>query len=215
MQIINNAVRLLMQAIIFPLKVFDDWEAITPKTYPALKTFIAVVYMRCILAEQLCNTAGQQGCVPAPHNMYNVFTKENNTYNTATTTANIAALMMGSTIRETIPDSGANAVNQLSTNQTALMNQMAAMPYANVPPPPTLQYQPPIQQLTITVQQPFAGAASGRFNHGNGGDGRGGHIRQGRGGCEGRRNQCLLFVNFGCNQGVGGNGQGHFGGRIP
>ena len=33
-QVINNAVRLLMQANIFPLKEFDDWEAITQKTYP-------------------------------------------------------------------------------------------------------------------------------------------------------------------------------------
>jgi hypothetical protein len=40
-QVINNAVRLLMQASIFPMKEFDDWEAVTPKTYPTLKTFIA------------------------------------------------------------------------------------------------------------------------------------------------------------------------------
>ena len=39
-QIINNVVRLLMQANIFTLKEFDDWEAITPKKYPALKTFV-------------------------------------------------------------------------------------------------------------------------------------------------------------------------------
>ncbi len=37
---------------------FDNWEAITSKTYPALKTFIAVQYTRRILAQQLCNTAG-------------------------------------------------------------------------------------------------------------------------------------------------------------
>jgi hypothetical protein len=36
MQVINNAVRLLMQVSIFPLNEFDNWEAITPKTYPAL-----------------------------------------------------------------------------------------------------------------------------------------------------------------------------------
>ena len=36
-QVINNAVRLLMQASIFPMKEFNDWEAVTPKTYPALK----------------------------------------------------------------------------------------------------------------------------------------------------------------------------------
>jgi hypothetical protein len=61
MQVINNAVHLLMQASIFLLKEFDDWEAIMPKTYSALKTFFAAVYTRCILAQQLHNTAGQQG----------------------------------------------------------------------------------------------------------------------------------------------------------
>ena len=39
-QIINNPVRSLMQSNIFPLKEFDKWDAITPKTYPELKTFI-------------------------------------------------------------------------------------------------------------------------------------------------------------------------------
>jgi hypothetical protein len=61
MQIIKNAVHLLMQANIFPLKKFYDWEALTPKTYPPLRTFIVVVCMRCILVQQLRNTAWQQG----------------------------------------------------------------------------------------------------------------------------------------------------------
>jgi hypothetical protein len=57
-QIINNAVRLLMQSNIFPLKEFDTWEMITPKTYPAFKTFIHKVYTCRLTAMQLCNTAG-------------------------------------------------------------------------------------------------------------------------------------------------------------
>ena len=52
-QIINNTVRLLMQENIFPLKEFKDWEEITPKTYTALKTFIAGAFTRQILAQQL------------------------------------------------------------------------------------------------------------------------------------------------------------------
>ncbi len=51
MQVINNAIRLLMQASIFPLKEFDNWEAVTPKMYPALKTFIMGAYRRCILVQ--------------------------------------------------------------------------------------------------------------------------------------------------------------------
>jgi hypothetical protein len=66
--------------------------------------------------------------------MYNVFAVEDDTDTTDTTTTNIAALMMGSTIMATIPDLVVNVINQLSTNQTALMNQMAAMLYANIPP---------------------------------------------------------------------------------
>ena len=52
-QIINNTVRLWMQENIFPLKEFKDWEEITPKTYTALKTFIAGAFTRQILAQQL------------------------------------------------------------------------------------------------------------------------------------------------------------------
>ena len=68
-QIINNAVRLLMQSSIFPMKEFYDWEAITPKTYPALKTFIGGAYTRRILAMQLRNTAGQMGYTAQNQNM--------------------------------------------------------------------------------------------------------------------------------------------------
>jgi hypothetical protein len=58
MQIINNAVRLLMQSGIFPLKEFDMWDTITPNTYPALKTFIHEVYTHRLMALQLRNTTG-------------------------------------------------------------------------------------------------------------------------------------------------------------
>ncbi len=57
-QVINNAVCLLMQASIFPMKEFDDREVMTPKTYPALKIFIAAAYTHRILSQQLRNTAG-------------------------------------------------------------------------------------------------------------------------------------------------------------
>jgi hypothetical protein len=81
-------------------------------------------------------------------------------------------------------------------------------------PPPTLQYQPPIQQLTIPVQQPFTAAATGRLNPGSGGGGRGGRSRQGRGGHGGGHNQLTPFANFCCTQGVGSVGQGQSGGRF-
>ncbi len=73
MQIINNALRLLTQSNIFPLKEFDTWETITPKMYPALKMFIHKAYTHRLMAMQLQNTAGLQGYAPNNNqNMYNV-----------------------------------------------------------------------------------------------------------------------------------------------
>ncbi len=75
-QIINNTVRLLQQLGIFPLKEFDTWDAITPKTYPALKTFIYEAYTCRVTALQLRNTTGTQGYTPNNNqNMYNVLDK--------------------------------------------------------------------------------------------------------------------------------------------
>jgi hypothetical protein len=67
--------------------------------------------------------------------MYNVFANKDDTDTTATTTTNVAALTTGSTITATIPELVANAINHLSANQTALMNQMAVMLYPNEPLP--------------------------------------------------------------------------------
>ena len=142
-QVINNPVRLLMQASIFPMKEFDDWEAVTPKTYPALKTFIVAAYTRRILSQQLRNMAGQMGYAPQTHNMYAAL-DDNDDAMTAidgtTTTLNVATMMTGSTLTrahtKAIPESIANAINQLSATQTALMmqiSQIVAMSLAQRP----------------------------------------------------------------------------------
>jgi hypothetical protein len=60
-QVIANAVRILLQANIFPLKEFDAWEAVTPKTYPSLKMFIHAAYGRRLTALALRSTSGQNG----------------------------------------------------------------------------------------------------------------------------------------------------------
>jgi hypothetical protein len=147
-QIINNAVRLLMQSGIFPLKEFNTWGAITPKTYPSLKTFIHEAYTRCLTALQLRNTMGQQGYVPNNNqNMYNFLnegydTNSSTTGTGATQTMPITqtlAMTMGSTPRNTygatIPSEISNVINQLAANHTVIMTQMAAMSLN--PPPPT------------------------------------------------------------------------------
>jgi hypothetical protein len=58
-QIIANAVDILIQAHIFPLKEFDAWESVIPKTYPALKMFIHAAYGRCLTAMALRSTSSQ------------------------------------------------------------------------------------------------------------------------------------------------------------
>jgi hypothetical protein len=60
-QIISNAIRLLMESGIFPLKEFDTWDALPNKTYPILKTFVHEAYTRRLTSIQLSNMAGQQG----------------------------------------------------------------------------------------------------------------------------------------------------------
>ncbi len=92
-QIIANAVRILLQANIFPLKEFNAWEAVTLKTYPALKTFIHAAYGHCLTALALCSTSGQNRY--ANHTIYNVLEEgndEDTNDDTVTTIAQMAAL---------------------------------------------------------------------------------------------------------------------------
>jgi hypothetical protein len=128
-QIINNALRLLMQSGIFPLKEFNTWETITPVMYPALKTFIHEAYTCHLTAMQLRNTAGLQGYAPNNNqNMYNVlgdgYDTDSGTEGTlATPTAPITqtaamttGITLGNTYGATIPSEISNAINQLTAN---------------------------------------------------------------------------------------------------
>ena len=116
MQIINNAVRLLMQARIIPLKEFENWEAITPKTYTTLTTFIAGVYTRRILAQQLHNTAGQMGYTQQ-NNMYTILGDNNNDDTTETdTTLTHAATMNAATLLTGSALAAATTVHELVIN---------------------------------------------------------------------------------------------------
>ena len=128
-----------MQAIIFPLKEFEDWEAITPKTYPALKTFVGGAFLRPILAQQLRNMAGQMGYTTQNNNMYTILANnedDDETLATDTTLMNVATmkaatLLAGNAMAATnsVHESVINAINQLSANQAALVQKMAAMPF--------------------------------------------------------------------------------------
>ncbi len=230
MQIINNAVCLLMQSNIFPLKEFNTWETITPKTYPALKMLIHKAYTRRLMAMQLRNTTGLQGYAPNKNqNMYNVlgdgYDTDSGTEGTVATlpapitqTAEMTTgSMMGNTYGTTIPSEISNAINQLAANQTAIMNQLAAMSF-NHPPPPQTQaaakyHVPPIQQLNIPT---FAGQANCGFNtrigYNGGNRGRRGGRGHRHGGSRsaGGRGGPTPFANHMRNtQGAGGRGGKH------
>jgi hypothetical protein len=142
-QVIGNAVHLLMQSGIFPLKEFDTWEAIAVKMYPIMKTFIREAYSSRLMAMKLRNTAGQQGYVK--QNIYNILDingKEDTNNNTTATVPLVAAAMApagvpgGSTFAATTASLIAADVTatiiQLSANQTAIMQHIAAM---NISPP--------------------------------------------------------------------------------
>ena len=99
------------------MKEFNDWEMVTPKTYPALKTFIVAVYTHRILSQQLRNMAGQDGvCAADPQHERCAFNKDDApTATDGTITAlNLMAMTTGSTLvgaqATAIPESIANAI---------------------------------------------------------------------------------------------------------
>jgi hypothetical protein len=60
-QMITMAVRLLREANIFPLKDFEDWEAVAVKTFPALKLLFHAAFTKQITAISLGHTSGCHG----------------------------------------------------------------------------------------------------------------------------------------------------------
>jgi hypothetical protein len=187
-----------MQSSIFPLKEFDVWEGITPKTYPAIKTFIGAAYTHRMLAMQLCNMAGQMGHTPQNQNMYNIFGNNNTTTATENKPTKLTASssITGRHTAATMQDSVIQAIKQLSANQHTLINQMAAMSFNNVSAPPQQYTALPIQQVNIPAHSTYVGATTGGFNAGRRGRGRTGRVRgMGRGG---GHHQCTPFANHMC-----------------
>ncbi len=184
-QIIANAVRILLQANIFPLKEFDAWDAVTPKSYPTVKTFIHVAYGRRLTALALCSTSGQNGY--ANQTMYNGLEDGNDDDTNDNTVTTIMQMDVSATGGTTPSGDTANSaavaatINQLSANQTVIMSQMAAataqMAALSIILPPAQNtrayapcnqfYVPPIQQVAVPMQQPFS--ATGAYPTGRGG----------------------------------------------
>ncbi len=197
--IIAIPVRILLQANIFPLKEFNAWNAVTPKSYPTLKTFIHAAYGHRLTALALRSTFGQNGY--ANQTMYNVLEDGNDDDTNDNTVTTIMQTDVGATGGATPSEGTANsalvaaAINQLSANQNAIMSQMAAAPaqmaaLSVVPPlaqntrayaPHNQFYVLPIQQVAVLMQQPFS--ATGAYPTGWGGQ-RGG-CGHNQGGCQG------------------------------
>jgi hypothetical protein len=134
-----NAVRILIQFNISPLKEFDAWEAIPLKTYPALKTFMHEAYGHRLMAMVLCSTLGQNQYFNQM--MYNIFAEENENESDEDT---VMTMMQTAALTATPSSTGtekgtavstkvATAINQLPANQNAMMAQMVALMMA----PPT------------------------------------------------------------------------------
>jgi hypothetical protein len=125
-------------------------------------------------------TFSAKGYVPQAQNMFAAI--EDNTVTMATEgttmTLNVAVMITDITLvtaaqTTAIPDSITNSINHLSTNQTAIMNQIsqiAAMPLNQQVSILAFQMTqaPPIQQLIISTLQPFISAATGGFQAGTG-----------------------------------------------
>jgi hypothetical protein len=200
-QIIANAVRILLQANIFQLKEFGAWDAVTPKSYSTLKTFIHAAYGRRLTALALCSTSGQNRY--SNQTMYNILEDGNDDDTNDDMVTTIMQTDVGNTGGAT-PSEGttnsaavATAVNQLSANQTAIMSQMAAataqMAALSIVPSPaqnTRAYAPhnqfyvlPIQQVAVPMQEPFSATGAYPAKRGGQRGGRGCNQGERRGSC--------------------------------
>jgi hypothetical protein len=211
-QIVGNAVRLLMQSGIFPSKEFDMWEATAVKTYPIFKTFIHEAFSRRLMAMQLRNTVGQQGYVNK--NIYNILDingKEDTNNNTTVTVPAVAAAMapagvpgrrtFAATTASTIAADMTAAINQLSANQMAIMQHIAAM---NISPPQAIVASAfnvlPIHSTSIPTQNGYAGGnvINGKSNAQNGQHWQGGCGGHGGHGGRGWNPFATHMANLGC-----------------
>ena len=198
-QIVNNTMHLL-QSGIFPTREFETWDNITPKTWPALKTFVQGAYQRKLVASSIRNTSGQMGYTPT-QNAFQAFTDHTDDSSVETTVTHTAAAAataatMGSTLGSTyqaslVPAELTAAIKMIAANQQALYaqvapltQQMAAMSYQQGTKARQYQATPPVQNLVIP-QAPTYGGYSGGYVGGRATTHGGFH--QGRGGGRGGR----------------------------
>ncbi len=174
MQLMANAIQLLMASGIFPMREFEDWEVTNNKSYTALKVFVHGTYAPHLVSVSL-HTTGQHGCVANQHNHYiynmledGALVTDDNASVAAITQQTAANDTMDSTLGNTyaalsfptIPSPSpqafaavATAINQLSANQTTMWSHMQNMLLQDVALPTH------VANLAVVYNQPHTAAA--------------------------------------------------------
>ena len=181
-QLLNNAVRLLLQTDLYTHD-FEDWDRkiAANKIWTNLKTFIQEAYTHCLNATSI--TTGAQGYV---QNAYAALAEESEdkdddvhmviTQMAALTTQ---SQLTASTAAETNALVTA-AINQLAANQQVVQQQFVAYTaMRNTTYQPAMPAPPPMQQLTIPSFGTFQPAGLG-FGGRHVGRGCGEHANAGR-----------------------------------
>ena len=198
-QLLNNAVRLLLQTKLYTHD-FEDWDRkiAADKIWTTLKTLVQEYYTRCLNATSI--TTGAQGYV---QNAFGTLAEESDDKDddvqtvitqmaALTTQSQLTASMTAETNLSVIA-----AINQLAANQQAMQQQFAAFASTrNKTYQPATPTPPPMQQFSIPnfgMFQPAGLGVGGR----QGGRGRGELANVGR---QGR----TPFANFMGHGGQGG-----------
>lgn len=191
-QIVGTTMYLFQQSGIFPTREFETWEAVTPKTWPALKLHVQGAFQRKLVANSMRATSGAMGYAPN-HNAYNAFVgDDDSSVDTAHTAATVTGVgTTGSTLGSTyqasaVPAEVAAALQTLAASQQALTQQMAAMSHN----PGTAYRAPPAGNTFVAPTLPnyvgYHGGGGYSGTQGGYSNGRGGGRGGGRGQSYGR-----------------------------
>ena len=198
-QLLNNAVRLLLQTRLYT-RDFEDWDhkIATDKIWTTLKTFVQECYTRCLNATSI--TTGVQGYV---QNAFVALAEESDEEDddvqmiivhmaALTTQSQLTASTTAETNASVTP-----AINQLAANQQAIQQQFAVFAsMRNTLYQPATPTPPPMQQFNILNFGTFQPAGLGV----NGKQGGLGRVERANAG----RQRRTSFANFMGNGGQGG-----------
>jgi hypothetical protein len=156
-QLLNNAVRLLLQCGIYS-RDFEDWDRkiASDKIWTNLKTFVQECYTRCLNATNI--TEGSQGYVQNAFAKLGEESDEDDkdvqTVITQMATLTTQSQLTATTMAET-QASVAAGINQLAANQQVMQQQFAAFTTQKNTTYQARTPAPPINQFTIPNFEAF------------------------------------------------------------